>query len=102
MGPYLHSPDLLNTCRHALECRPAYGRGFDALRLLDLEPPASTHLLRGRLKGNLEYAVLERRLGAVANRPLGQRDRAVEAPVASLVAVPPLALLFALLLAFTL
>src|SRR5207249_1201295 len=73
-----------------------------SLRFLNLEAPAAAHLARRRLQHDLEHAMLERCLGAVRNRALRQRYSAVEAAIASLVAVPALPLLFVLLFSLTL
>src|SRR5262245_39623664 len=71
------------------------------LALLDVHPPLS-HFLRRRLQRDLEHTVLERGLRAVADGSLRQRDGAIEAAIASLAAIPALALVFVLFLSLAL
>src|SRR5262245_54831285 len=71
------------------------------LALLDLHPPLS-HFFRRRLQHDLEHAVVERGLRAVADGSLRQRDGAIEAAIAALAAVPAFALVFVLFLSLAL
>src|SRR5438128_4987006 len=83
-------------------CRAEPQRANRPLQLLNLEPPAAAHLARRRLQHDFEHAILEGRLGTVGNGAFRQRHGAVEAAVASLVAIHALPFLFVLLLALAL
>src|SRR5262249_52861186 len=67
------------------------------LRLSDLQRTSARDLLGRRGHRDLEHAVVERRLRLIRDGPFGQRNRAVEAPVAALRSVHAAALGFVLL-----
>src|SRR5262245_10093854 len=65
--------------------------------VLDLETASARHLLGRRRNPDLQNAVLERRLRLIGDRPLGQRNRSMEAAVAALGAIHASALRFVFL-----